>query len=124
LRTLRKKADPLTTDQETFLTQLHCLCPAVEQLQALILAFAYLLRERNGKALAPWVAAVHTSAIPELLSFAKGLTRDWAAVQAACTSPWNNGQAEGQITRLKLLKRQMFGRAKLDLLKARLLLAA
>ncbi len=124
LRSLQQQPDPLTTDQEAFLTQLHPACPAVEHLQALILAFAHLLRDRKGTALGPWIDAVRASGIPELVSFANGLTRDWAAVQSACTSPWSNGQAEGQITRLKLLKRQMFGRAKLDLLKARFLLAA
>jgi transposase len=124
LRTLQKKADPLTAEQQEFLVQLHRLSPAVAPLQTLILAFAQLLRERDGRALVPWVEAVRTSGLPELVSFANGLTRDWAAAQAACTSLWSNGQAEGQITRLKLLKRQMFGRANLDLLKARLLLAA
>jgi transposase len=48
--------------------------------------------------------------IPELRSFAAGLLRDWAAVQAALSSPWSNGQTEGQVNRLKMLKRQMFGR--------------
>ena len=56
-----------------------------------------------------------------LASFAAGVSRDKAAITAAITSPWSNGQTEGQITKLKLVKRQMYGRAKLDLLEARLL---
>ena len=56
-------------------------------------------------------------------SFAAGLVKDKAAVAAALTEPWSNGQTEGQITRLKLVKRQMFGRANLDLLEARLVSA-
>ena len=61
------------------------------------------------------------SAIPQRRGFATGLLRDWAAVQAALSSPWSNGQAEGQVNRLKMLKRQMFGRAKFDLLRKRVL---
>jgi transposase len=57
-------------------------------------------------------------------SFANGVRRDIAAVHAAISSPWSNGQTEGQVTRLKLVKRQMYGRAKLDLLEARLIGAA
>ncbi len=57
-------------------------------------------------------------------TFAAGLERDGAAVRSALTTSWSNGQAEGQITRLKLLKRQMYGRAGLDLLRHRALLAA
>jgi transposase len=52
-------------------------------------------------------------------SFVNGVNKDQAAVAAAITSPWSNGQTEGQITKLKLVKRQMYGRAKLDLLQAR-----
>jgi len=55
-----------------------------------------------------------------LASFANGIAGDYAAVLAAITGPWSNGQAEGQITKLKLVKRQMYRRAKLDLLRARL----
>ena len=54
-------------------------------------------------------------------SFASGIVQDQAAVMAALTEPWSNGQSEGQNTKLKLVKRQMYGRAGLDLLKARLL---
>ena len=55
-----------------------------------------------------------------LASFGKGIAADQAAVTAALVEPWSNGQTEGQITKLKLVKRQMYGRAKLDLLRARL----
>ena len=56
-----------------------------------------------------------------IASFASGIIQDKPAVQAALTEPWSNGQTEGQITKLKLVKRQMYGRAKIDLLQARLL---
>ena len=54
-------------------------------------------------------------------SFARGVTNDEVAVRAAITSPWSNGQTEGQITRLKLVRRQAYGRGKIDLLQARLI---
>lgn len=57
-------------------------------------------------------------------TFARGLAQDGAPVRAAFTLPWSNGQTEGQTTKLKLLKRQMYGLANLDLLRRRLLLAA
>jgi transposase len=55
-----------------------------------------------------------------LASFGRGIVADLAAVRAALTEPWSNGQTEDQITKLKLVKRQMYGRAHLDLLRARL----
>ena len=59
-----------------------------------------------------------------LASFASGIGRNRAAVRAAIVEPWSNGQTEGQVTKLKLVKRQMYGRGKLDLLQARLIGAA
>jgi hypothetical protein len=56
-----------------------------------------------------------------IASFASGITKDIAAVHAALVQPWSNGQTEGHITKLKLVKRQMYGRAKIDLLQARLI---
>jgi transposase len=79
--------------------------------------FHRMLRTRDTAALTPWIADSETSL---LASFRKGLMADLAAVTAALTEPWSNGQTEGQITRLKLVKRQMYGRGRLDLLRARL----
>lgn len=71
-----------------------------------------------------WLTTASTSGIRALETFAAGLAQDGAAVRAALTTPWSNAQAEGQITKLKLLKRQMYGRANFDLLRRRVLLAA
>ena len=70
-----------------------------------------------------WVEAVVASGIAELVAFARGLEQDWDAVVAGLTLEWSSGQVEGQVNRVKLLKRQMFGRAKADLLRKRVLLA-
>ena len=68
--------------------------------------------------LEPWIIESKRSLIA---SFATGIAKDKAAVHAAIMQPWSNGQVEAQITKLKLVKRQMYGRAKLDLLQARLI---
>jgi transposase len=99
---------------------------AAELAEAVALAqdFAALVRRRQPTHLEPWLARAATSTLPPFRRFAKGLRADLAAVQAAVTLPWNQGPIEGHINRLKMLKRQMFGRARLDLLARRFLLAA
>jgi len=71
-----------------------------------------------------WLAEARACGISALETFAVGLEADGAAVRAALTEPWSSGQAEGQVNRLKLLKRQSYGRASFDLLRRRVLLAA
>ncbi len=91
----------------------------------LIQDFASLLRTRPvdaGARLSAWIKRACASRVVEMERFASGIQRDAAAVLGAITSPWSNGQVEGQVTRVKLLKRQMYGRAKFDLLRARILL--
>jgi len=70
-----------------------------------------------------WLAEARACGISALETFAVGLEADGAAVRAALTEPWSSGQAEGQVNRLKLLKRQSYGRASFDLLRRRVLLA-
>jgi transposase len=95
--------------------------PALVIARDLVDRFHSMIKRRTSADLEPWI----TDATPRLLgSFAKGIVQDRAAVHAALTQPWSNGQTEGQNTKLKLVKRQMYGRAKLDLLRARLLGAA
>ena len=77
-----------------------------------------MVRKKADGGLDPWIGDALQSLVD---SFVRGIVKDGAAVRAAITSPWSNGQTEGQITKLKLVKRQMYGRAKLDLLEARLL---
>ncbi len=83
--------------------------------------FIGLLKERKAALLADWLKRAAESQVTELKSFANGIRRDYAAVQAACRLPWNNGIVEGHVNRLKFLKRQMFGRARLDLLRVKVL---
>jgi transposase len=80
--------------------------------------------ERRAADFDDWRDEVARSEARELKSFCDGLMKDEGAVRAAMKSEWSNGQTEGQINRLKMIKRQMYGRAKLDLLRARFLHAA
>jgi len=80
-----------------------------------------MIREHTGHQLETWLSSVEASTLPEFKSFAKGLQQDKAAVFAGLTLPWSNGPLEGHVNRLKLIKRSMYGRAKLHLLRQRVL---
>jgi transposase len=86
--------------------------------------FAALIRKQSSAELSDWLTKAEGSSCPELRRFAEGIRRDEAAVRAAVTESWSNGQVEGQVNRLKAIKRQMFGRAGLALLRARVVHAA
>jgi transposase len=86
-----------------------------------VTTFFDLIHERRSAGLDAWLTEAKASGIPELASFAEGLRRDYSAIRAAFELPWSQGQVEGQVNRLKLLKRQMYGRANLDLLRRRVL---
>jgi transposase len=109
------KADSIT------IAAIEAGVPMLVEARSLIDRFHSMIRKTVAPDLDPWNADASASL---LASFAVGVTRDKAAIRAAVTEPWSNGQTEGQITKLKLVKRQMYGRAKLDLLQARLIGAA
>jgi transposase len=88
------------------------------EVRALIDSFHAMIRKKTEADLEPWIAAASPSLIA---SFANGIAKDTAAIHAAIKQPWSNGQTEGQITKLKLVERQMYGRAKLHLPQARLI---
>jgi len=87
----------------------------------LALVFCRLIRQRRGDELAAWLAQVAKSEVAELKAFARSLEQDRKAVEAGLSLSWSNGQVEGQVNRLKFLKRQMYGRASFPLLRARVL---
>ena len=101
-----------------FLDALLEIAPAVSRAVEEARAFGRLVRERDADALGPWLDAALAG---PLAGFAEGLRRDRDAVAAALVLPWSTGPVEGQISRLKAIKRQMYGRAGLDLLRARIL---
>ena len=92
--------------------------PLLVEAREIIAAFQAMVRKKSLADLEPWLKRARSSLVT---SFANGVIKDQAAVSAAITLPWSNGQTEGQITKLKLVKRQMYGRGKLDLLQARVI---
>ena len=107
--------------QRSFAQDLCALSPDIATTVELARQFCRMMRERDASAWLPWQKAARQS---PLHHFVVQLQRDEAAVRAALTLPWSTGPVEGHIHRLKLIKRQMYGRAKLDLLRIRVLHAA
>ncbi len=108
----------LTEREQQRLAVLLARSDALAAAHRLTHAFATLLHERRGADLAAWIAEVKVVDSRELRAFAAGLERDRAAVRE-----WSSEPVEGHVNRVKLIKRQMFGRATLDLLRQRVLLA-
>ena len=106
---------------QLYLEQLCQVEAQMAQLYELALSFLSLVRERRGEDLDSWIAQVLASGIEPLARFATGLQDDWAAIKAGLTLSWSNGATEGQVNRLKLLKRQGYGRAHVALLRQRIL---
>jgi transposase len=117
------RQEQLDEDERAYLQRLCDHEPTIARAYELAQAFAKMARERNGQVFEAWLTSVAASGITELQRFASGLLDDRAAVEAGLTQVWSNGQTEGQINKLKLVKRQMYGRAKFDLLRCRVLAA-
>jgi transposase len=112
---LLRRPDQRTEAEQRQLLQVQQADLCLTTLATYTEAFVQMVRERAAERLEPWLEGVLTSPWRELKRFAQGLRQDYAAVQAALTSPYSNGPTEGHVNRLKLFKRQMYGRAKLDL---------
>jgi transposase len=110
--------DMLSKSETVTVAAIEDRVPLLVQAREIIAAFHAMIRKKSEADLDDWLERAQASLVA---SFANGVTKDKAAVSAAIALPWSNGQTEGQITKLKLVKRQMYGRAKIDLLQARLL---
>jgi len=118
---IMKRPDPRDEHDQRLVVQIRQLHPDIDAAITLVQDFATLLRKRLSTDLDDWLDRAANSALPALRSFAVGIRRDYAAVKAAASLPWSNGPVEGQVNRLKFIKRQMFGRANFDLLRRRVL---
>ena len=118
-----RRAPQRTETEAQQLAQLHAQSAEVAEAIDLAQDFATLVRQRQPTQLDPWLTRATTSTLEALRRFATGLSEDYEAVKAGVTLPWSTSPVEGHINRLKMLKRQMFGRARLDLLSRRFLLA-
>jgi transposase len=110
--------DTLSKAETVTVAAVEAGVPALVEAREIVAEFHGMIRRKAAAALSPWIERARVSLVA---SFARGVTTDEAAVRAAITSPWSNGRTEGQITRLKLVRRQMYGRGNIDLLQARLI---
>jgi transposase len=120
-RMMTSARDQLSKEDAVVIATVEAAVPALVTARTLFDRFQIMIRQRKAADLRSWLQDAASSM---LASFASGLQADESAVAAALDEPWSNGQTEGHITKLKLVKREMYGRAKLDLLRARLLGAA
>ena len=109
------------TDEQRLLLEHLLQNRDVEQVYRLAQQFVLMVKQRLVEHLNSWLTASASASVVPIRHFALGIQQDYAAVRAALETPWNNRQTEGQVNRLKFLKRQMYGRAKLDLLRLRVL---
>jgi transposase len=116
-RLLSVGRDPLSRSETLAVAAIENGVPLLVEARELIASFQAMIRKRAVVELGAWLARARTSLVA---SFASGIMKDEAAVTAALNLSWSNGQTEGQITKLKLVKRQMYGRGKIDMLQARL----
>lgn len=119
---LLRSNQQLTCSERKLVAGLCRKCPQIKTAYGLAREFKDLMEQKKGNLLQQWVSKVVTSGIGELKGFAGGLLSDLEAVKNAFDLPWSNGQVEGQINKLKTIKRQMYGRANFELLRKRLLL--
>ena len=120
---LVKPAEALRPEQRAYQRHLGDCAPEIVTGQSLTVEFLWLVRERDDVALAPWLATAEASGLAEFVEFAKGVARDRAAVEAALTTPWSNGQTEARVLQLKAVRRQMRGRGSLALVRRRVVAA-
>jgi transposase len=118
---LLRNLDELDTKEQAALQRMIKSDTQVDLAYSLGQMFFKLVRERQAEQLNTWIGKAIESKISALKSFAQGLMQDSEAVKIALSSEWSNGQTEGQVNRLKTLKRQMYGRANFDLLRKRVL---
>ena len=121
---LVREPEQLRPQEQILLMRLQAACPDAATAYPLIRQFVQMVRQPSAEPLDAWLALAEASDVPDVRTFAVGLREEYAALDAALRLPWSTGPVEGQITRLKLIKRQAYGRAGLATLRRRLLRAA
>lgn len=114
-------ADDLSEKQQKELGVILAHCPKAAAIHPLVLEFVEMVRNKQSQFLDDWLQRASNCKIANIETFAKGLKTDYAAVKAALQYSYSNGPVEGQVNRLKLIKRQAYGRAGFDLLRKRVL---
>lgn len=115
--------DNLNDQEKARLAQARERCPHLDSLAGHVTEFAKILTGLHGDQLDEWITAVEADDQPDLHSFVRGIKHDYDAVLNGLTMAWNSGVVEGNVNRLKMIKRQMYGRATFGLLRKRVLLS-
>lgn len=121
---LCRRPGTLTEDEQLRLKAILDRCPELQAASDLVRGFATMITNLTGHDLPQWIATAREAALPGISSFAKGLEHDLDAVTQGLTTTWSSGPVEGRVNHIKMVKRQMFGRAGLPLLRKRVLLTA
>ena len=121
---LCRRPGDLTEDERPRLKAILDRCPELQAASAQVRAFAAMITSLTGQDLPQWIAAARDASLPGIASFARGLEHDIDAVTNGLTMNWSSGPVEGRVNHIKMVKRQMFGRAGLQLLRKRVLLTA
>ena len=116
-----RPTERLSEQQRILFEQVAVNCPIIRSMRFLALDFRQAVIDKDKDGMLHWIRTAAQSGIGPLVRFAYGLQRDFKAVIAAVETSWSNGQTEGQINRLKAIKRQMYGRAGFHLLRVRVL---
>ncbi|MGB7926402.1 MAG: ISL3 family transposase [Pyrinomonadaceae bacterium] len=117
------KSEELKAQEQEIIDELCRRSPQIKRAQELAHSFIEMVRGRRLEKLHGWLTDAFESKMPEFATFGNGIIRDMEAVRAALSCEWSQGQVEGQVNRLKMIKRQMYGRAKFDLLRAKVMWA-
>jgi transposase len=120
IRPAAKRTDREQADLDRILLR----CDSLRIVDQLVSDFAGMLRQLRGRHLDSWIRNAQASGITQLAGFAAGLLKDYDAVRNGLTLPWSSGAVEGNVGKLKTIKRQMYGRANFDLLRRRVILAS
>lgn len=120
---LIRRPEQLSETEQGVLKQIQQASAAIASGYTLFHEFVDLLRSKAADKLGLWMQSARASGLAEMEAFAAGLEADMSAIQSAASHSWSNAQTEGQVNRLKMLKRQMYGRANFDLLRRRVLYA-
>ncbi|MEV0168963.1 transposase [Nonomuraea fuscirosea] len=118
---LLRHPDHLAEEEHLLLKSICARCPELNTLTSHVRSFATMLTTLTGQDLPTWIEEVSGDNLPGVSTFAKGLRQDLSAVIQGLTTPWNSGPVEGVVNKIKMLKRQMFGRAGTALLRKRIM---
>ncbi len=109
------------TDDDRLLLQHRQQNDELQDVYGLVQQFVDMVKQQAVEQFDTWLDSATNAVAVQLVNFAHGIKQDYDAVRAALETPWSNGQTEGQVNRLKFIKRQMFGRAHFDLLRLRVI---